>query len=212
MMKEHQERANGWRQLKRQRSHPIAAILLTPLLLWLTFMIATLLERGGEVGIWVVLPATFLALLIVATVSVVGTYSACLILIAFSGRFWRPRPVPPPPGTTPPPIEWINLPLLKFPKFPAALGQCGWLELSLQIGPDGKILGYKIVDQAPARVFERAVLTALLPARAKSTPSDPSIREAAWRALFIVPTKLAPDWAQQILANQTREPDNVSTA
>ncbi|MCI3131962.1 TonB family protein [Phenylobacterium aquaticum] len=104
--------------------------------------------------------------------------------------------VPPPPPRSEPDETYLVRPRPSYPAVANLRGQCGWVRLRLRIDGRGLVHACQVVEQAPGRVFEKAILQALGHARfASGRP-----REGTALVIFVSEGDHTPDWAVERLA------------
>jgi hypothetical protein len=117
-----------------------------------------------------------------------------------SKRLWPPVDVPPPPEQPPAMAEFVEPPRLVYPHIAQAKGQCGWLKFGMQVDRRGRIHSVQVIDQAPGRVFEHAVMRSLFTARLPPHPDAEPLREMTTVVIFLTPSEAAPEWARSRMA------------
>lgn len=111
--------------------------------------------------------------------------------------FPPPVDVPAPPSQSDDMIEtFIRAPLINYPGLAFAQGQCGWVALRLRIDAKGRIIAFKVGEQAPGRVFEAAATSRLSTARLAPTNYGACPREADTVIVFPTEGPATPAWAQ----------------
>lgn len=112
-------------------------------------------------------------------------------------RFLRPVEVPAPPeafrsagGAE----AWVQPPRIVYPALAVVRGQSGWVALRVRRAKDGRIVGYQVSAQAPARMFEKAVARGLNHARLGPPKDGAEEDEAKTLVSFAAPGRGLPHW------------------
>lgn len=160
--------------------------------LYVALVVASLLPGPQDLAILVAAPLTLV-------VAVLGHMFGHVALHAAAGLVRWPPPVetPSPPSVDNDVEQWIRPPPTFYPAFAQARGQCGWVEITFKVDRQGRPTHAKVLAQAPARVFERAVLSTLGQAR---LPRELALNPPARTVVtFVIAGPWAPDWAEQRL-------------
>lgn len=91
---------------------------------------------------------------------------------------------------------WVQPPRIVYPAMAVVRGQSGWVALQVRRTKSGRIVGYRVLAQAPGRVFEKAVARGLSHARL-APPKDGAEDDLAKTLVsFAAPGRDPPHWLQ----------------
>jgi hypothetical protein len=186
------ETAGEWRRVRRRGWALIC--LYWAVLFYEALVLTTTLKSHQLIGLLLSFPAAFLTLWL-------GMVGIHLVAWLGSSRFWPPSEVPPPPEDDPPAsTAYVEPPRPVYPIIARARGQCGWLKLGLRVDRRGRIRSFQVIDQAPGRIFEKAVAIALFATRLPPDPDAEPLREMTTVVIFLTHSRMAPDWAREGMA------------
>lgn len=124
------------------------------------------------------------------------------VAIQAAARRWAraDHDVRPPPVEVSPSLRWQIAPRPAYPAWALGGGQCGWVQARLRVDGRGRVRAVQVLDQAPARTFERAAVEGFYRAVARMPDIvDPS-ETLTTTIVFVTSTQEAPPWAQKRLA------------
>ena len=149
---------------------------------------------------WPAITALPSGILCAFSLQLLGSMAFRLMAAPAIARLSPPVDVPPPPPDDgPATVSYVRPPRPTYPTVAQAKGQCGWVKLGLKSDQAGRIVRFRVIDQAPGRLFERCLARALIWARLPADASVPGEQERLSLIVFVLPGKHAPDWAIQRL-------------
>lgn len=176
-----------------ERWRPVRRYRLGAALPWIAvFYLAVLLlhfrpglEEGAAPLAWLLM----LALLLAAT-------SVLRFAMRLVGPVLAPPVETPPPSPVATDAVYGRPPKPNYPPLAWARGQCGWVVLRLRVDASGRVSSYAVIDQAPGRTFERAVVRSLARARVEVPMGAAAPSVVTTVVKFVSRKAHAPEWAR----------------
>lgn len=189
---------NHWRPVVRRRTGGIGVFLFL-MAVCLTVLLIKMFETSFVVSLALSILTVFILLILLVFV-------LQFIVACGSKRLWPAIATPPPPSSpsrTEDLSAYTRKPDPSYPFIAHARGQCGWVYLRLRGARSGRIQSFRIIDQAPARIFEAAAVNALTKARLVTNDNDEPVREVLTTIVFVASGPNSPEWPQLRLPETT---------